>query len=94
MNWNWNATSEVLGFASALAFFIPSWKANSVMREVSTLRQLAAQATNDFSKDAAKELLAHFAANPLTWSRLDDACLKFGAGLLAISFAIKFVIAL
>ena len=30
--------------------------------------------------------------NPVTWSRLDDACLKFGAGLLAISFAIKFFI--
>jgi hypothetical protein len=90
----WSATSEIVGFLSGLAFVIPSWKANAVLKEVARLKQLAVTANNDFSRETAQALIQDFATNPLQWDKLDDICLKFGAGLLALSFLIKLILTL
>jgi hypothetical protein len=82
--------SDVVGFVAAVIMLLPAVRADRLLQFITQFRQATADARKRGSGDPNLDKYLDWLANTSgTWSSFDGWCLRLGALLLVLSFALK-----
>lgn len=86
----WELWSDIVGFIAGVVMLAPVIRADRLLRFIADFRRSTADAVQRGAADPNLKTYSDWLESASgTWSFFDGVCLRAGAGLLVISFALK-----
>jgi hypothetical protein len=84
---------ELLAFLSGALLLRPAVRVNSVLRDSAALQAILQRSKAKVDQQTIPKILGALKDLTSSWDKWDDRCLKWGAGLFAVSGLVKLVLA-